>query len=75
MKRISLAFLAVFFPCASFLKEGMLAYAALAVILQASVIGWIFAIVGAWRITPGLQKHEVISPAEPQVTVETNLKS
>ena len=75
MKWISLAFLAVFFPWVSFLREGMLGYAVLAVILQASVIGWIFAIVGAWRITPGLQKQKVVAPAEPKVSADTNLKS
>ena len=74
MKWISLAFLAVFFPWVSFLREGMLGYAVLALILQASVIGWIVAIGWAWRMTPGLQKPKVIAPAEPKVTTETNLK-
>jgi len=49
MKRFLLSFLAIVFPWAVFLLEGMLGLAVLAIALQASFIGWIPISVVAWQ--------------------------
>lgn len=50
MKRTLYFLLAVFFPWFIFLMHDMPAKAFLAFMLQASLIGWIFSTIWAWRL-------------------------
>jgi len=49
MKRFLLSLLAIFFPAMIFVLEGRLEFAVFALVMQASVIGWIPISVVAWR--------------------------
>lgn len=50
MKRLMMSFLAIFFPWVILLIDDNPGGALVAVILQASVIGWIPASIWAWKI-------------------------
>ena len=58
MKRIGLMILALFFPWAFFLIEGMIGYAVLALVFQVTVIGWVVATYYALRMIFSVSKKE-----------------
>jgi len=53
MKRMFMSFIAVFFPWVILLIDDNPGGALVAIILQASVIGWLPASIWAWRIVHG----------------------
>ena len=56
MKRIFMAFLAIFFPWISLLIYDNPGGALVALVLQATVIGWIPASIWAWRTLHGTKE-------------------
>lgn len=60
MKRILYFLLAVFFPWFIFLMHEMPVKAFAAFILQASIVGWIFSTVWAWRLMKRTLAEEAI---------------
>ena len=58
VKRSFLSFLAIFFPWIILLIDDNPGGAFVALVLQATVIGWIPASVWAWRIVHGTEKKE-----------------
>jgi hypothetical protein len=73
MKRFFMSFLAIFLPWAIFIIEGRLELALLAMILQASVIGWIPISFVAWKhrevlLTKSKKSEQPEQPKPPEPT-------
>lgn len=58
MKQITMSILAVFFPWVVLLTEDNPGGAVVALIMQATVIGWPFASVWAWRLVHQKQQNK-----------------
>lgn len=75
MKRIFIGFLALLFPWLLFLVQGQFMNALVALALQASVIGWLFATPWVWRESAALYTKPPVPPAETDDRANTDLKS
>ena len=57
-KRTFMSFLALFFPWVVLLIDDNPGGAIVALVLQATIIGWIPAAMWAWRVAHGTEKHK-----------------
>lgn len=69
MKRFFFSLLSVIFPSFVFLMQGELGYAVVALILQASVIGWIPAVI--WARQASVEERTKVPQAKSKSTKET----
>ena len=68
LKRIFMSFLALFFPWIVLLFDDNPGGALVALIMQATIIGWFPATIWAWRIVHGTQKKSAnIKPPEENI--------
>ncbi|MFZ4077355.1 MAG: hypothetical protein ACOYKA_05155 [Legionellaceae bacterium] len=69
MKRFFFSLLSVIFPSLVFLMQGELGYAAIALILQASVIGWIPAVI--WARQASVEERSKVPPVKSKPSKES----
>lgn len=65
MKRLFLAFLAIVFPWVVMLIYDNPGGALIAIIMQATIVGWIPASMWAWRTVHGTTKHQTKTHSGP----------